>query len=864
MKRLWLCVALVLTVLFVQTIGVEQFGLPTTQLVQADGFIDFEDGIDSQNIQSSIPGLQFTTTEGYDWIYGDWRTGEYNGPYPQGPYYSNGNIFAWLGPNQGAGRIDFTEGCASYLQVYVSSLYGLTADAYYSDGSLAATASVNPNLDTGQMERLRVDAPPGDCFHYVLLHDTGNYWLIDDLSTDAAGVPATRPPVIFLPGLMGTRLDVYNPCEGETASDAVEVWPSVRQMLSPNDKHLEKLRLAENGQDPANDCYQVLTSHVTNTHFENGAIRLVGTTSIAYQFYGPLFDHLRQQGFLLYPYGFDWRLDLETTADQPGPNNDLDDFIDSVLAETGSDQVNIVAHSLGGLLARQYITATPEHAAKVEQVISLGTPYLGAPKSLAALRHGESGLELAWGLLGLNRDRAKELTQNSPAMYQILPTQNYFNVQGGYYRFNGDLQTWAETQSLLTKDHNAVLTTEAENFHATAMDDWGSYPVNVPYRLIVGSGMSNTPGVLHEQVRTTWYGRQYSTWDLENINGDGTVPIHSADLRGRGFNYSGGAATWYTNELDHRKLALEPYILDFVGAILATPPTAAVHSKEKSRPPDPDATPLYSGPLDRFPLVNAKESTPPVPPEMGTTPFIVNGQQIAAFGDVSIHIYDQNGNHTGYVAEDQFELGIPNSSYTDLGDSVFITVPHEGTYTVLIDSTGSEDFDFRVRNLQGLETNLVQRTITYSDASIGSQGQARLVYSLEQNEPAPDLEIDHNGDGTFDASVPPTGDLGPTESADVDGPSITVDLDGQIGSNGWYIGNVAVTINAADNGSGLAKVDYSVDFGRNIQSYTGQFTVDAAQTSLLIVKATDRAGNETWESVSIGPQRTYLVLTTTD
>ena len=177
---------------------------------QADGFIDFENGVDGQTIQSTIPGLRFTTTANYDWVYGDWRTGDYNGPYPVGAYYSNGDFFAWLGPNQGYGRIDFTEGCATYLQVYVSSLAGLHMDAYYPDNTLAATASVNGNLFTGQLARLRVDAPPGDCFSYVILHDTGNYWLIDDLSTDALGGPATRPPAIVLPRLTGSRLDVNN------------------------------------------------------------------------------------------------------------------------------------------------------------------------------------------------------------------------------------------------------------------------------------------------------------------------------------------------------------------------------------------------------------------------------------------------------------------------------------------------------------------------------------------------------------------------------------------------------------------------------------------------------------------------------
>ena len=337
-----------------------------------NGFIDFEDGADGQPIQSSIPGLQFTTTEGYDWIYGDWQTGEYNGPFPSGEYYSNGNYFAWLGPNQGAGRIDFTEGCATYLQVWVSSAQGLTAEAYYSDGSLADSESVAGNLSTGQMDRLRVDAPLNSCFSYVILHDTGNYWLIDDLSTDASGVPATRPPVIILPGLMGSKLRNNDTCNNEDE----EIWPAPLKMLNPQQPHLNHLRLKENGRDPVSTCDYI---------YPAGIIDKISVMN----FYHPLIDYLANTAnFDVYTYDYDWRLDLETTAE------DLDKYIDNILEDPDVDQVNLVGHSLGGLLARQYVTSSASRALKVEQVISLGTPYLGAPKSFKVLRIGDSLLSL--------------------------------------------------------------------------------------------------------------------------------------------------------------------------------------------------------------------------------------------------------------------------------------------------------------------------------------------------------------------------------------------------------------------------------------------------------------------------------------
>ena len=154
-----------------------------------DGFMDFEDGIDAAIISSSIPGMEFTTTYGIDWRYGDIRTEKYNVyPYGHQGYETNGNCFAWLGVTGDVGRIDFTEGTATYLSVLVSTESGLSIDAYDSDGNLLASSGwAESNTHTRTFTRLTVEAPE---MAYVLIHDTGNYWLIDDLCTDAPGAPS--------------------------------------------------------------------------------------------------------------------------------------------------------------------------------------------------------------------------------------------------------------------------------------------------------------------------------------------------------------------------------------------------------------------------------------------------------------------------------------------------------------------------------------------------------------------------------------------------------------------------------------------------------------------------------------------------
>lgn len=152
-----------------------------------DFFLDLEAGIDEVEIESTIPSMEFTNTGGLNWQYGDIRTGEYNVyPYLDGDYETNGNFFAWLGPSGAEGRIDFLGGGASYCSILVSTVSGVTLDAYDSDDTLIANSgSAGNNAGTRTFTRLTVEAPAGETIAYVIIHDTGNYWLMDDLCTDA-------------------------------------------------------------------------------------------------------------------------------------------------------------------------------------------------------------------------------------------------------------------------------------------------------------------------------------------------------------------------------------------------------------------------------------------------------------------------------------------------------------------------------------------------------------------------------------------------------------------------------------------------------------------------------------------------------
>jgi hypothetical protein len=190
-----------------------------------DIFIDFEAGIDQVQIESTIPSLKFTTTSGLNWRYADIRTDQYN-VYPHGSqsYEANGNFFAWLGVTGDTGKIDFLGGGATYCSVLVSTYSGLVIDAYDSeDGYLSSSGWATNNTGTRTFTRLTVDAPAGKTIAYILIHDTGNYWLIDDLCTDAnkAVIPVPGRPI----GSHGDKFDIVFLPDVDYGSPAdIDTW----------------------------------------------------------------------------------------------------------------------------------------------------------------------------------------------------------------------------------------------------------------------------------------------------------------------------------------------------------------------------------------------------------------------------------------------------------------------------------------------------------------------------------------------------------------------------------------------------------------------------------------------------------------
>jgi len=140
----------------------------------------FENGIEGLTIPA-VNGMTFVAAHGHNWVFGDWRTGKYNGRFPIKPYFSAGNFFAWMGPDEDNGRISFTNP-VSWFSLRYAAADEVTLQAF-SRWNILLTSDTGPaNLDTGVMGTLTVNASN---ISYVIfgVGGMGNYWIIDDVNT---------------------------------------------------------------------------------------------------------------------------------------------------------------------------------------------------------------------------------------------------------------------------------------------------------------------------------------------------------------------------------------------------------------------------------------------------------------------------------------------------------------------------------------------------------------------------------------------------------------------------------------------------------------------------------------------------------
>ncbi|GGT58374.1 hypothetical protein GCM10010271_72340 [Streptomyces kurssanovii] len=179
-------------------------------------------------------------------------------------------------------------------------------------------------------------------------------------------------------------------------------------------------------------------------------------------------------------------------------------------------EVVLVAHSMGGLVAREFLERHDQHRS-VRALITLGTPFRGAVKALDFLVNGPRVAHVRFSSL------AEEFAR-LPALYELLPVYPFIR-----------LGTSPDSRLGGTKDVLHLLphggdkhATEAAKF----LDRLNESPEPTVTRSFVGFGAPTLQqAVLSGSRLTVMRGSHLLPASHRTVDGDGTVPLLSASPR---------------------------------------------------------------------------------------------------------------------------------------------------------------------------------------------------------------------------------------------------------------------------------------------------------------------------------------------
>lgn len=583
-------------------------------------------------------------------------------------------------------------------------------------------------------------------------------------NVDYIRVKALPTPLILIPGIGGSEFKVtedtfWSKEDGHGGifsyaySTGEKVWVNTLEAAKPGeDDYFDILRMKSDGVTPeanlnlTGELFSGAYQETINFFTENG-----------YELNETLF---------IFPY--DWRKDISLTAPL------LDQKINQIKEQTGSQKVDIVAHSMGGLVARNYISDT-NRAGNVRKLITLGTPHLGSVEFLKNLRDGGC-LKYPIGpfCITLAPSELKDVIQNMTSGFQLVSSQKYFefyNGNGNIYPFpfrdDADIDSdgvkgpldYNQTKTLLTNlEHNTALFSPTETFHQ--LDNSLNNTNGVEVINIVGSSLP-TLGQIIEKYALDILGIKIPEKDEVLINGDNTVPLFSASLIDpvRNLSLLGNAKVYYTNQ-KHGSLVTPGPALNLIRTLLS----------------------------------NNTE----LPEGIFLEPFKLKGRQLSVHSPVNIHVYDSNGKHTGPTSDGDFEVNIPGSLYDTLDDAKFIWLPYDGIYNIVFEATGEGSFDFKIRKF---EDDINTESILYEDIPIDVTSQGQTTYDTSSNQ-FPVLEIDNlsynyfnilDENSSYDHTNPEVSfDVTPKIIWPPNGKMVDVNITGNIIDENPYLINISV------------------------------------------------------------------------
>src|SRR3990167_3079010 len=499
-----------------------------------------------------------------------------------------------------------------------------------------------------------------------------------------------------------------------------------------------------------------------------------------YHTYDNLYDEFVGNGYVpekdIFVFPYEWRdSNIENAKLLQGK-------IDEVKQSAHWPKVDIVAHSMGGLLAREYVESG-YYGNDIDQLITLATPQFGAPEAYIKWDGADwffSPLDLY--MKHIVTQEAKEngfsdifdYIHNRPiaSIQELLPVYDYLYDLDK----NGELRKYPNNYP--RNEFLENLNSESENLNKVEFD-----------KIIGNLGGDNTIGgmnVVNVNMGKYWvngyplgFEIPLGSRGMKLTSGDRSVPLDSAK--------SENLKSDYLIELssDHQSIVTDAQ-KDVLELLTNNRPQKEVRKNLIHRML---FVPVFS-PVD-------VQIVSPSGKKVGKN--FATGEE---YNEISGAFY------TGYDTQNEF-ITIPN--------------PEEGEYRVLTQGTGAGDYRIEAVSIrEDAGGQAEEKVATFSGtAEMGKESENRV-------------EIDE------------TGGVVVADDRDVIAPTTTAALSGSMGTSDWYLGDATVTLTAQDNegGSGVEKTEYSLDNGTNWQTYAAPFVISQEGTIAIQYFSTDNEGNK--------------------
>ncbi|EKD85152.1 MAG: Esterase [uncultured bacterium] len=640
----------------------------------------------------------------------------------------------------------------------------------------------------------------------------GAYMKFDNIKVSAlAPSHPPRLPVIFIPGIGGSEMkasqDIFwssDDGHGGTYSHAYggeeKIWVNQDEAVKlGNDDYFDILRLKADGV--TSEAALVLTGELT---------------SFGYSDIDPFFTEMgydKGTNFFVFPY--DWRKDVRTTKD------DLDALIENARQKSGQPQVNLVVHSMGGLVARYYISDA-QKASKVNKLIELGVPHLGATSATKTLMYGSALQKNVFGIfpIGVPASEVKDVSRNNPALFQLLPSNQYYNFYTNLdknlpYPLKDDQDidnnnltgtlNFDQTKNLLSNlNYNMSVFNFGEQFH-NSLDSILNQTNGTKVYGIVGTAQP-TLGQINETWWITWPINLFPKRDEIFINGDGTVPLYSASLKNDNLDISGATKIYYVEQNHGNLVSTNGTAMQTVKAILNDDNDLPVEVKDQK--------------------------------------FILEGEQIS-LDDGELDLYDDQNRHCGLNEKGEIEENIPDVICTTSGNTKHAFVKKKAAKVKVKATRKKKAVSSKTTNIKKrtYREDRISKTAIYKDIAIDEKGG--IEFDLDpSSDISPPLTIYPDSAQPESEIIIPTSEIQGGNAFDQSSPTTSIQISGTKDSSGIYTNPVTITLTGNDTESGILRIEYSLDNGQTVKIYSEPFIISAPGKTTIQIKAVDKSGNE--------------------